>query len=73
MISFDYQDKLPLNYNAVITDDKQYWTGEAMVPWSYFPCKIRKFNAFAIHGVGECRVYEALFPVKKSLYNKVDL
>ncbi|CAD5116429.1 DgyrCDS5319 [Dimorphilus gyrociliatus] len=67
------KDKLPLNYNAIISDDKKYWTGEALIPWSYFPYKTRKFNAFAIHGVGECRVYEALFPVQKSLYEKVDL
>lgn len=29
----------------------------------YFPPGITKFNAYAIHGVGDDRKYEALFPV----------
>lgn len=42
---------------------KTKWEGKALLPWSYFPPCTDKFNAFAIHGLGEERKYEALYPV----------
>nr|XP_039264783.1 UPF0462 protein C4orf33 homolog [Styela clava] len=38
------------------------WTGKAILPWGYFPENVNKLNAFAIHGSGEKRAYEALYP-----------
>ncbi|XP_037352251.1 UPF0462 protein C4orf33 homolog isoform X2 [Talpa occidentalis] len=39
------------------------WEGRAHVPWSYFPAGVSSFNAYAIHGCGGERRYEALYPV----------
>lgn len=39
------------------------WNGRVHLPWSYFPPDTNKFNAFAIHGSGVDRIYEALYPV----------
>lgn len=50
-------------FNTKITGDR--WTGEALVPWSYFPPNINKMNSYAIHGSGEKRTYEALYPIPK--------
>ncbi|XP_059174841.1 UPF0462 protein C4orf33 homolog isoform X2 [Physella acuta] len=55
------KDKLPLTtYSADIEGDR--WTGEAILPRGYFPPGVTKFNAYAIHGEGEDRVYESLYP-----------
>lgn len=40
--------------------------GEALLPWSYFPPNINKMNSYAIHGSGEKRTYEALYPIPKA-------
>merc|ERR1719370_2255796 len=52
---------LPLDYTATIDVDKKRWTGEARVPGSYFPPDVTLWNAYAIHGTGDTRTYEALF------------
>jgi hypothetical protein len=53
-----------LNELFVTADyDKQTWKGSAWIPLEYFPPGVSKFNAYAIHGVGDDRRYEALFPV----------
>lgn len=39
--------------------------GEALLPWSYFPPNVNKMNSYAIHGSGEERTYEALYPIPK--------
>merc|ERR1711892_660193 len=54
---------LPLDFSATINTDHNTWTGEARIPASYFPPNVSKFNAYAIHGVGEKRIYEALYEV----------
>lgn len=52
---------MPLTtYSADIEGDR--WTGEAILPRGYFPPGVTKFNAYAIHGEGEDRVYESLYP-----------
>lgn len=67
MISYFYlqilQQQLPMVFNATITGDR--WMGEALVPWSYFPPNVNKMNSYTIHGSGEKRIYEALYPVPK--------
>ena len=61
---------LELTYNCEIYENK--WTGSAVIPWDYFPSETNKFNAFAMHGTNDKRVYEALFPVPKSLFTEPD-
>lgn len=66
---FDYlnfallKQQLPLVFSATITGDR--WIGEALLPWSFFPPNINKMNSYAIHGSGEERTYEALYPIPK--------
>uniref|UniRef100_A0A0B7B7P0 Uncharacterized protein n=1 Tax=Arion vulgaris TaxID=1028688 RepID=A0A0B7B7P0_9EUPU len=56
------KDQLPLTtFNATIGGDR--WAGEAILPRSYFPPNVTRFNAYAIHGEGSDRVYESLYPV----------
>ncbi|XP_063075678.1 UPF0462 protein C4orf33 homolog isoform X2 [Engraulis encrasicolus] len=58
-----FAQQLPLEFNATISGDK--WTGEALLPWRYFPPGVDKMNSYAIHGSGASRVYEALYPVPR--------
>ncbi|GIY76969.1 UPF0462 protein C4orf33 homolog [Caerostris extrusa] len=51
---------LPVNYTATINGDT--WHGKAMIPKAYFPPRVYLFNAYAIHGSGDGRQYEALYP-----------
>lgn len=55
---------LPLSFSGTI--DREKWSGEALLPWRYFPQGVDKMNSYAIHGSGESRVYEALYPVPKA-------
>lgn len=50
-------------FDATITGDT--WMGEALIPWTYFPPNVNQMNSYAIHGSGEKRTYEALYPVPK--------
>lgn len=61
------QDLLPLPYTATISEETNRWVGEAVVPYSYFPAGVDKFNAFAIHGSDPNRVYEALYPQQEPI------
>ncbi len=49
------------------------WRGEAIIPANYFPPKVNRFNAYAIHGSGEKRKYESLYPAPKGKYDSPDL
>ncbi|XP_042322496.1 UPF0462 protein C4orf33-like isoform X1 [Sceloporus undulatus] len=55
------KQELPLTFEVSRTSTN--WIGKAHLPWSYFPPATDKFNAFAIHGSGVDRTYEALFPI----------
>jgi len=62
------RDKLPLykkNYVAEINGTKNRWTGRAVIPNCYLPPDITKFNAYAIHGSDDLRIYKSLFPATK--------
>ncbi|XP_037620965.1 UPF0462 protein C4orf33 homolog isoform X1 [Sebastes umbrosus] len=59
-----FQQQLPMVFNATIKGDR--WMGEALLPWSYFPPNVNKMNSYAIHGSGEKRTYEALYPIPKA-------
>ncbi|KAK3719846.1 hypothetical protein RRG08_040148 [Elysia crispata] len=59
------KDELPLTtYKSKIEGDR--WMGEAVIPREYFPPGVTKFNAYAIHGEDEDRIYEALYPSGKT-------
>ncbi|XP_077575719.1 UPF0462 protein C4orf33 homolog [Stigmatopora nigra] len=59
-----FQQQLPMVFNAAITGNR--WAGEALLPWIYFPPNVNKMNSYAIHGSGEKRTYEALYPIPKN-------
>lgn len=58
-----WQQGLALSFGASRAGGR--WHGHAHLPWSYFPPGVNKFNAFAIHGSGDARCHEALFPVPR--------
>ena len=60
-----------MNFQATIDGSK--WSGVAYIPAEYFPPKVDSFNAYAIHGSGNERVYEALYPVPPDKYAEPDL
>ena len=66
-----FQQQLSLTYTAAIKNDR--WTGKATIPGNYFPPKVTKFNAYAIHGSGTNRTYESLYPVPTGKYTDPDL
>ena len=53
---------LPLNFTVQDRTGRN-WRGEAIIPADYLPVSVTKMNAYAIHGSGTDRVYEALYPV----------
>ena len=57
------QQQLPLSFNATVSGDR--WAGEALLPWAFFPPNVNKMNSYAIHGSGDSRTYEALYPVPR--------
>ncbi|XP_048778108.2 UPF0462 protein C4orf33 homolog [Ostrea edulis] len=65
-----FASQLPMQFSSSINNDT--WTGTAFVPDSYFPPKITKFNAYAIHGSGTGRTYEALYPTPNGKYTDPD-
>eukprot|EP00794_Sanderia_malayensis_P007400 gene7401-8220_t len=66
------KDQLSLEYSSHIDKEKKKWTGKARIPFSYFPVDVTKFNAYAIHGSGEMRIYEALYPADASKHDAPD-
>lgn len=61
---------LPLTYNATITGNT--WSGVANISADYFPPKVTKFNAYAVHGCGSDRHDEALYPVPAHKFRAPD-
>ncbi|XP_066488632.1 UPF0462 protein C4orf33 homolog [Tiliqua scincoides] len=62
------KQELPLVFEVSRTGAK--WNGRVLLPWSYFTPGTNKFNAFAIHGSGVDRIYEALYPVPQQEIQK---
>lgn len=48
------------------------WTGEAKIPVEYLPPNVTLMNAYAVHGSGVSRQYEALYPATKE-FDQPDL
>lgn len=68
---FYLQDCLPLDFIPKASCGA--WEGKAFIPKSYFPPNVNKFNAYTIHGSGDARVYEALYPCPEGEYESPDL
>ncbi|XP_023668313.1 UPF0462 protein C4orf33 homolog isoform X2 [Paramormyrops kingsleyae] len=58
-----FQQGLPLSFHASINGNR--WVGQALLPWRYFPPGVNKMNSYAIHGSGEARTYESLYPIPR--------
>ncbi|ELU16111.1 hypothetical protein CAPTEDRAFT_86229, partial [Capitella teleta] len=65
-----FKEELPLTYEARVNSST--WTGRAVIPSRYFPLSVDAFNAYAIHGSGDERVYEALYPTPLHKYTSPD-
>ena len=63
----DLRHSLPLDY-SVQRGEGGTWTGRAVIPTAYLPPNISKLNAYAIHGSGDERKYEALHPAEKGVH-----
>ena len=63
----DLRHSLPLNYTAARTGDQ--WTGSALIPTAYIPPNISRVNAYAIHGHGHHRQFEALYPAPSGAHS----
>jgi hypothetical protein len=60
-----------MTYDSTIKGDT--WQGNAVIPSSYFPPRVSRFNAYAIHGSGSGRTYEALYPAPEGKHADPDL
>lgn len=69
-VHVDVGDCLPLDYKAKING--KTWEGKARIPAEYFPPDVNLFNAYAIHGSGDNRQYEALYPVPTGAFDQPD-
>ncbi|XP_028299998.1 UPF0462 protein C4orf33 homolog [Gouania willdenowi] len=58
-----FVQQLPMVFTSTVKGET--WVGEALIPWSYFPPNVNKMNSYAIHGSGQQRTYEALYPIPK--------
>jgi len=66
------KDELPLKYTASIDSTINTWYGEADIPLAYLPYGCDRMNAYAIHGSGEARMYESLYPAQTGQYDNPD-
>ena len=64
----DLRHSLPLAYSVTTREEGGSWKGKAVIPTSYLPPNISKLNAYAIHGHGDDRKYEALFPAPQGVH-----
>ncbi|MCB9673531.1 MAG: hypothetical protein H6737_00350 [Alphaproteobacteria bacterium] len=53
--------EIPIEYVARRLGSR--WHGSARIPWRMLPARPARFNAYAIHGLGEGRRYLAMTPV----------
>ena len=52
---------------CISNEDYKIWKGKAFIPNEYFPPNVDKFNAYAIHGPENQRVFKSLFPFDPNL------
>ena len=58
----ELKQMLPLPYYKVERPSYNRWIGQAHIPRALFPAGVDRFNAYAIHGQGDQRIYESLYP-----------
>ncbi|KAM6972127.1 UPF0462 protein C4orf33 homolog [Aplochiton taeniatus] len=63
-----FKEGLPIYFGAEWSENPEgdRWEGQALIPWTYFPPNVNKMNSYAIHGSGEARTYEALYPIPQA-------
>ncbi|XP_022086732.1 UPF0462 protein C4orf33 homolog [Acanthaster planci] len=67
-----YKTKLSLVFQSAINSDEGTWRGRAKIPLEYLPPGVKRFNAYAIHGSDEQRMYEALYHAPKGKHDNPD-
>jgi hypothetical protein len=60
-----FKELLPLPDYTVEHPSSNRWIGRVNIPRNLFPSHINRFNAYGIHGQGENRTYEALYPAPR--------
>jgi hypothetical protein len=60
-----FKQLLPLPDYTVEYPSSNRWIGRVHIPRCHFPSHINRFNAYAIHGQGDNRTYEALYPAPR--------
>ena len=65
------QQGFQIQYFADLND--KGWIGKAKIHQNFFPKKVKKINAYAIHGESNDRKYEALYPVPFKHFSYPDL
>jgi hypothetical protein len=60
-----FKQLLPLPDYTIEFPSSDRWIGRVHIPRSLFPSHIDRFNAYGIHGQGDNRTYEALYPAPK--------
>ncbi|UJR38275.1 hypothetical protein I4U23_030947 [Adineta vaga] len=58
----ELKQMLPLPFYQVERPSSNRWIGQAQIPRALFPAHIDRFNAYAIHGENDQRIYESLYP-----------
>ncbi|CAG2187818.1 UPF0462 protein C4orf33 homolog,UPF0462 protein C4orf33 [Mytilus edulis] len=74
LIQGGYRNKLkvemPIEYTT--TKEESRWSGKAIIPGSYLPPKVTKWNVYAMHGTGEARQFESLHGDVNGKHEKPD-
>ena len=52
---------LPVQFSTTIQQNR--WNGSAKISRSILPSPIKRWNLFSIHGIGEKRRYQCMFPL----------
>ena len=60
-----FKQLLPLPDYTVEYPTANRWIGRVHIPRCLFPSHVDRFNAYGIHGQGDNRTYEALFPAPR--------
>jgi len=68
---FNQGEKLQLKMNSTLTNNTWHCTVD--IPLAFFPPNVHSFNAYAIHGSCDARLYQAMAPVDgNGVYTKPD-
>lgn len=65
------KDGLELQFDANVDGDR--WLGKAWIPLEYLPPDVKYANAYAIHGSGDDRQYQAAYPADQKQCREPDL